>query len=119
MRSPVERSARMPIMPLRNTPPTMQMSSPASDPLGLEPNEEPHATTAYVTSIPVNASLGWLQIFALGLGGVSAAGLAARASQRRGRQVSLSNVSASEVSAVTVLEPGASVIAPEPSAATE
>jgi Fe-S cluster assembly protein SufB len=66
-----------------------------------------------------NASLGWLQIFALGLGGVSAAGLAARASQRRGRQVSLSNVSASEVNAVTVLEPSASVIAPEPSAATE
>jgi large subunit ribosomal protein L28 len=82
MSSPMQRSARIPTVPLRNTPPAMQMSSTAFDPLGLEPSEASQATTFYaVPSSHINSmqpgqnsvnsdsgvsvsTLGWLSILA-------------------------------------------------------
>lgn len=91
----MERSAQFPTVPLRDMPPAMQMSSPASDPLGLEPREEPlraQATTVYsVPSSHINrmqpgqnivnhdsgvsgSTLGWLSILALSTAGAYMAG---------------------------------------------
>jgi hypothetical protein len=121
MRSPMERSARMPTVPLRNTPPTMQMSSPASDPLGLEPNEESQATTAYaVPSSHINrmqpdqnivnddsgvsgSTLGWLSILALSTAGAYMAG---KTVQSRGQSVKMA--AATIATPATSLQPTAS-----------
>ena len=108
MRSPMEGSARVPTMPLRNTLPAMQMSSPAFDPLDLEPSEESQraqVTTAYavpsshinrmqpgknivngdsgVNNYSVNVStLGWLSILALSTAAAYMAGKTSHADPR-------------------------------------
>ena len=51
----MERTARIPTVPLRNTPPAMQMSSPAFDPLGLESSEEPQRTQARTAAAVPNS----------------------------------------------------------------
>jgi hypothetical protein len=109
MSTPVQRSPRIPTVPLRNTPPAMQMSSTAFDPLGLEASEESQATTAYaVPSSHINrmqpaqnivngdsgvsgSTLGWLSILALSTAGAYMAG---KTVQSRSQRVEMSAAAA-------------------------
>jgi hypothetical protein len=120
MRSPVESIARVPAVPLRNTPPAMQMSSTAFDPLDLEPSEESQATIAYaVPSSHINhmqpghnvvnsdsgvsgSTLGWLSILALSTAGAYMAG---KTVQSRGQRVEMRAAAAMIATSSTSLQP--------------
>lgn len=103
----MERTARIPAVPLRKMPPAMQMSSPAFDPLGLELSGEPQRAQARTAAAVPNSfsnhmqtgesiasgdsnvsfsTLGWLSILALS---TASAYMAGKTAQSRGQHVKM------------------------------